>query len=259
MYPDSIPCIEYDKDECHGNHLVTKNDQQCTPMSVHSYTSLADQVNAIDFQNLSQGTEYDECHGLSGNDECGELEREPTPSYTWKRDRTRQGTGVKDRSLANKRERDRMHKIIDGLGSLRQVLPKSVSTKRLSKINTLKSAIEYIGYLGNLLEHGEDNCDAILNQKYRKHIQELRSSPASTSQQKQSNQTQNEIVSRKTQTSYRRATPVSTLVPASPCQHHHHDSKAKFATNEEIVHSYTAMNNNVYSPISEDADYCMLH
>ncbi|XP_006825570.2 uncharacterized protein LOC102810049 [Saccoglossus kowalevskii] len=220
MYPDSIPCIEYDKDECHGNHLVTENDHQCTPMSVHSYTSLADQVNAIDFEKLSQGTEYDKCHGLFGNGECGDLEREPTLSYTWKRDKTHQGTGVKDRSSANKRERVRMHKIIDGLDRLRQVLPESGSTKRLSKINTLKAAIEYITYLGEVLEFGAENCDRRLNLRYDKHIQGLRERPAPDHLKKQTvsslvtGQERKTVKARRRQMSSKKLPPISSVLPA---------------------------------------------
>ena len=88
----------------------------------------------------------------------------------------------KARLLANQRETIRTTNINHGFNSLRNILPKScapIGTKQLSRISTIMAAIEYIGYLGNVLEYGEDKCDFRLNRKYQKHIQLISNLPTS--------------------------------------------------------------------------------
>ncbi|CAI5445432.1 unnamed protein product [Caenorhabditis angaria] len=60
---------------------------------------------------------------------------------------------VKNRTLANARERKRMKCINVGFDHLRKQLPGRYHDKRLSKVETLKSAIEYINTLSNLLQN----------------------------------------------------------------------------------------------------------
>ncbi|CAN7950188.1 unnamed protein product, partial [Ixodes pacificus] len=54
------------------------------------------------------------------------------------------------RSLANHQERRRMHRLNSALDRLRSAIP-SPSSRRLSKIKTLKMAISYIGELQTVL------------------------------------------------------------------------------------------------------------
>ncbi|KAK5974627.1 Fer3 protein [Trichostrongylus colubriformis] len=58
----------------------------------------------------------------------------------------------KQRIAANERERRRMNSINRGFDHLRQRLPSNTHEKKLSKVDTLKGAMEYIRQLKALLE-----------------------------------------------------------------------------------------------------------
>ncbi|KJH46957.1 Helix-loop-helix DNA-binding domain protein [Dictyocaulus viviparus] len=58
----------------------------------------------------------------------------------------------KQRMAANERERKRMNSINRGFDYLRQRLPNSSRDKKLSKVDTLKGAIQYIRELQTILE-----------------------------------------------------------------------------------------------------------
>lgn len=56
------------------------------------------------------------------------------------------------RSAANVRERRRMDQLNSAFEQLRQVVPATTHEKRLSRIQTLKQAIDYIAFMTNVLE-----------------------------------------------------------------------------------------------------------
>ncbi|KAG7305481.1 hypothetical protein JYU34_009550 [Plutella xylostella] len=67
----------------------------------------------------------------------------------------------------NARERNRVKQVNNGFAALRQHIPSAVSaaiiggrgsSRKLSKVDTLKLAVEYIRSLKRLLEEGEDGC-----------------------------------------------------------------------------------------------------
>ncbi|OWF50452.1 pancreas transcription factor 1 subunit alpha-like [Mizuhopecten yessoensis] len=65
----------------------------------------------------------------------------------------RPGRKIQQRSAANQRERRRMKSINDAFDILRESIPTSVNAdRRLSKVDTLKLAIRYIGYLADMVE-----------------------------------------------------------------------------------------------------------
>ncbi|XP_064488558.1 achaete-scute homolog 1-like [Ornithodoros turicata] len=55
----------------------------------------------------------------------------------------------------NERERKRVHLVNMGFASLRSHLPES-EAKKMSKVETLRSAVEYIGRLKEMLGHLDD-------------------------------------------------------------------------------------------------------
>ncbi|XP_004913964.2 achaete-scute homolog 3 [Xenopus tropicalis] len=54
----------------------------------------------------------------------------------------------------NERERERVRCVNEGYARLRQHLPLELAEKRLSKVETLRAAIEYIKHLQNILDLG---------------------------------------------------------------------------------------------------------
>ncbi|OCT86128.1 achaete-scute homolog 4 [Xenopus laevis] len=54
----------------------------------------------------------------------------------------------------NERERQRVRCVNEGYARLRQHLPRELAEKRLSKVETLRAAIEYIQHLQNILDLG---------------------------------------------------------------------------------------------------------
>ncbi|KAK7109203.1 hypothetical protein V1264_013288 [Littorina saxatilis] len=65
---------------------------------------------------------------------------------------------VGQRTAANMRERRRMKSINDAFETLRTCIPSSVQAeRRLSKVDTLKLAIRYIGYLAEVVDTANDN------------------------------------------------------------------------------------------------------
>ena len=61
------------------------------------------------------------------------------------------------RQAANLRERRRMQSINDAFETLRHHIPKQPFERRPSKVDTLKTAIEYISFLGELLNSENDS------------------------------------------------------------------------------------------------------
>uniref|UniRef100_A0A7E4VZ73 BHLH domain-containing protein n=1 Tax=Panagrellus redivivus TaxID=6233 RepID=A0A7E4VZ73_PANRE len=81
-------------------------------------------------------------HGTSSTIE------EPSGGKIKRRDDSRSPS---QRKAANERERRRMHSINNGFECLRQHLPTPPYGKKLSKVDTLKNAMDYIFRLNNLL------------------------------------------------------------------------------------------------------------
>ncbi|XP_072045458.1 achaete-scute homolog 1a-like [Amphiura filiformis] len=63
----------------------------------------------------------------------------------------------------NERERNRVKLVNSGFSSLRQQLPNGVNNKKMSKVETLRSAVEYIRQLQTLLDEN-DAVNAVFNQ-----------------------------------------------------------------------------------------------
>lgn len=63
-------------------------------------------------------------------------------------------------SRRNARERKRVKMVNDGFATLRNHVPSGKKNKKLSKVETLKSAAEYIHQLQSILQHnGHDTSD----------------------------------------------------------------------------------------------------
>ncbi|ESP01560.1 hypothetical protein LOTGIDRAFT_172594 [Lottia gigantea] len=75
----------------------------------------------------------------------------PSTSQPTKKRRRRKQTPVQ-RGAANLRERKRMFYLNDAFDALKKSLPKKDSKSRLSRIDTLKTAIDYIQGLSELLQ-----------------------------------------------------------------------------------------------------------
>ncbi|CAC5414922.1 PTF1A [Mytilus coruscus] len=65
------------------------------------------------------------------------------------------------REAANLRERRRMQSINDAFEGLREHIPTLPYEKRLSKVDTLKLAIGYIGFLAELIKSDIENGDSV--------------------------------------------------------------------------------------------------
>lgn len=101
--------------------------------------------------------------------------------------RRRPHGGTKERNVrrleSNERERQRMHKLNNAFQALREVIPHVWTDKKLSKIETLTLAKNYIkalttiilGMSGGCLSHGESQAQlnaSKLLQSYRQHLEE---------------------------------------------------------------------------------------
>jgi len=89
-----------------------------------------------------------------------QIESSETLNRKRRRRRKPRLTGLsKQRQTANARERSRMRSISDAMLQLRCHLPSSVAPKekKLSKIQTLRFAIRYIGDLWEILQRGEES------------------------------------------------------------------------------------------------------
>ncbi|XP_033103207.1 pancreas transcription factor 1 subunit alpha-like [Anneissia japonica] len=65
------------------------------------------------------------------------------------------------RQAANMRERKRMQSINDAFEGLREHIPTLPYEKRLSKVDTLRLAIGYIGFLSELLDNDQNSSESI--------------------------------------------------------------------------------------------------
>ncbi|XP_063837819.1 pancreas transcription factor 1 subunit alpha [Ostrinia nubilalis] len=70
---------------------------------------------------------------------------------------------IQQRQAANLRERRRMQSINDAFEGLRAHIPTLPYEKRLSKVDTLKLAIGYISFLGELVRADRDSPDSMLS------------------------------------------------------------------------------------------------
>ncbi|KAE9556088.1 hypothetical protein FO519_000722 [Halicephalobus sp. NKZ332] len=79
----------------------------------------------------------------------------------WSKEKREDSRSPYQRRAANERERKRMHSINKGFDCLRERLPipRYAHAKKLSKVETLKNAIDYICYLSNMLERDFSESD----------------------------------------------------------------------------------------------------
>lgn len=70
---------------------------------------------------------------------------------------------IQQRQAANMRERRRMQSINEAFEGLRAHIPTLPYEKRLSKVDTLKLAISYIHFLGEMLKKDKNGNDTGLN------------------------------------------------------------------------------------------------
>lgn len=79
-----------------------------------------------------------------------------------KRKKTKYGHNLTyQREAANLRERRRMQSINDAFEGLREHIPTLPYEKRLSKVDTLKLAIGYIGFLADLVKSDIENGERV--------------------------------------------------------------------------------------------------
>nr|XP_006812742.1 PREDICTED: twist-related protein 1-like [Saccoglossus kowalevskii] len=107
---------------------------------------------------------------------CMEFVNVPSENEPAQSNSKRKTRAVEARHLANIKEKARVKDFNERLNKLRDVLPKickPYGSKQLSKINTLKAAIDYIRYLRDVLEFGVENCDRRRNRKYEKHLRDI--------------------------------------------------------------------------------------
>ncbi|XP_052000775.1 basic helix-loop-helix transcription factor scleraxis-like [Xyrauchen texanus] len=71
-----------------------------------------------------------------------------------------QFTEVRQRNVANARERDRTNSVNKAFTALRTLIPTEPADRKLSKIETLRLASSYISHLGNVLLVGEECGDS---------------------------------------------------------------------------------------------------
>uniref|UniRef100_A0AC34Q6V1 BHLH domain-containing protein n=1 Tax=Panagrolaimus sp. JU765 TaxID=591449 RepID=A0AC34Q6V1_9BILA len=89
------------------------------------------------------------------------------PKSKWGKYKREDSRSPYQRKAANERERKRMHSINKGFDCLRERLPTPPYAKKLSKVETLKNAIDYICQLNNILEQTlqeESNQNPIQNE-----------------------------------------------------------------------------------------------
>lgn len=109
------------------------------------------------------------CSNLSDQENIG------VNSFDFSRKLKKPVKRVEQRRAANMRERRRMRSINDAFDTLRTCIPNQVNgDRRLSKVDTLRLAIRYIGYLGDLLEKydqcGSDSRNNPMGQRAEKII-----------------------------------------------------------------------------------------
>nr|CAH0099310.1 unnamed protein product [Daphnia galeata] len=84
-------------------------------------------------------------------------------SRSWRRKRRCGHQQVHQRQAANLRERRRMQSINDAFEGLRTHIPTLPYEKRLSKVDTLRLAIGYIGFLAELVANDRHPTDVLQN------------------------------------------------------------------------------------------------
>ncbi|CAC5417496.1 NEUROG1 [Mytilus coruscus] len=116
-------------------------------------------VEKIDFNNISPDTKP---KGLPKHDLSGAENPTKRKRYNKSRRRDRSPALVEklkktSRSKANDRERNRMHGLNDALENLRSILPVTPGENKLTKIETLRMAHNYIWMLSQTLEMADKN------------------------------------------------------------------------------------------------------
>ncbi|XP_046570105.1 protein atonal homolog 1-like isoform X1 [Haliotis rubra] len=139
-------------EEMSRNIELGMSDDIASEDSLWGITSLKNQ----DFDMRKRGTKRDNPSspsdsGSSTNEEIAEKK----PRNTRKAARRKKGVSARERNLrrleSNERERMRMHSLNDAFGELREVIPHVRLDRKLSKIETLTLAKNYIKALTNVI------------------------------------------------------------------------------------------------------------
>lgn len=114
-------------------------------LTVHSCTEMGS-------EDIEEEEEEEEDEEIGANGENAPKRRGPKKK---KMTKARQERFRARRVKANARERSRMHGLNDALDNLRRVMPCYSKTQKLSKIETLRLARNYIWALSEVLENGQ--------------------------------------------------------------------------------------------------------
>ncbi|XP_069364674.1 pancreas transcription factor 1 subunit alpha-like [Maniola hyperantus] len=142
------------------------NDSHCTSLETNSSVALnfggspgsSDNMFLYDDSSMSDGSLYaSDQENLSTPRKRSEYRR-----HHKRRLRCPQQQ-IQQRQAANLRERRRMQSINDAFEGLRAHIPTLPYEKRLSKVDTLKLAIGYIGFLGELVRVDRNAPDTMLS------------------------------------------------------------------------------------------------
>uniref|UniRef100_A0A3B3SAA2 Neuronal differentiation 4 n=2 Tax=Paramormyrops kingsleyae TaxID=1676925 RepID=A0A3B3SAA2_9TELE len=129
--------------------LSSQDGEVAPPMSHYKLTRIALGVREVDNKDIEEEElEEDENQG-------GEKVPKRRGPKKKKMTKARQERFRARRVKANARERSRMHGLNDALDSLRRVMPCYSKTQKLSKIETLRLARNYIWALSEVLEGGQ--------------------------------------------------------------------------------------------------------
>ncbi|XP_045784177.1 alpha-enolase-like [Maniola jurtina] len=142
------------------------NDSHCTPLETNSSAALnfggspgsSDNMFLYDDSSMSDGSLY------ASDQENHSTPRKRSECRRHHKRRLRcPQQQIQQRQAANLRERRRMQSINDAFEGLRAHIPTLPYEKRLSKVDTLKLAIGYIGFLGELVRVDRNAPDTMLS------------------------------------------------------------------------------------------------
>ncbi|XP_041365675.1 uncharacterized protein LOC121380773 [Gigantopelta aegis] len=138
-------------EQLHGNDRVFSSNNSHNGYNVHTDDSY-----------------YYAAYGNGVDDHSRQLSPGPAPPYCYRYDengdlkpRKRRLPSVSQRRAANVRERRRMLNLNQAFDALRRRIPTFAYEKRLSRIETLRLAIEYITFMTEIIK-GKDPCDVAL-------------------------------------------------------------------------------------------------
>uniref|UniRef100_A0A4W5K826 Neuronal differentiation 1 n=1 Tax=Hucho hucho TaxID=62062 RepID=A0A4W5K826_9TELE len=151
-----MPVSQQDVSKCTEECCATQNME--TVNGAHKTMSMdSDNDNDDGFNRMEENNDDEEQGEEGGSGEEESLEESPKRRGTKRKKMTkaRQQRFKVRRMKANERERNRMHGLNDALESLRKVVPCYSNTQKLSKIETLRLAKNYIWALSEILQSDE--------------------------------------------------------------------------------------------------------